>query len=167
MRVIREDLLECIAVRVMQLLGCSSDDESIVATLLDFSAGSTEKMVVVARSTSERELGMYYTDENSVAFASIREAAPVVEDDVRRSLRFAKLGPKPYRSVLGVPISRKGRAFAGIAIDSDRVYAFFGRGPGIAVEIEQYIGLLSMTYLDDANSVECAYDPRSLQGVPR
>lgn len=155
---IRKDLLTCISCRVEQLLQGESSDDKIVVTLLDFSTGKTDMLTVVARTVSTRDTAINYGRKNSVAFESIEIAGVCVCDDVKNDARFANLLPRPYESVMGIPISRKGKAFGAVAIDSQRVYAFLGHASEIAVEVEQYLALLSMTYPDDATTVQCTYD---------
>lgn len=155
---VREMILQCLPSSVAQIIGVDEPD-TIVATLLDFSGGSTEKMTVAARSTSERPREIQYDSKTLVAWDALSNNRVVVEHDVQKSARWRGVGHRTYSSVIAIPIVMEDRGIAALSIDSPDAYAFAGRAAEIEISVQPYIAVLALTYPVDSTHVKCQYDP--------
>lgn len=161
MRHVRESVLECIAHEVHCLLDLP-EDEPVVASLLDFSHGETSSMVVVARSTKERSVGLEYPSDQLAGWQAIRNQDVVVVDDVREDPRWQGLPKKRYRSVTGIPVVKDEQAFGALSIDAEAPYQFVGRREAIALHCTPYIAMLALTYPTCSLQYPCRYDTTHL-----
>ncbi len=158
LRSARESILTALGHSVEELLGLS-DNDRVAVSLLDFSTGNMDTMRVVARSNKDRPVGAVYAVSKLVAWEAIRTGAVCVQDDVRRNPRWDSIGERRYRSVISIPITLNDRAFGAVSLDSEKAYAFYGRGKEIALQIAPYVGVLALTYGPNGVSCDCKYDP--------
>lgn len=135
------------------------EKEQFVATLVDFSTGDTGIMRVVARSTSDREVGIEYPIDRMLAWDAIRNGDAAVLDDIKDDLRWQNVGERQYRSVIAFPLVRDGKAFGALGLDSEIAYAFYGTKKELAVELQPYLAVLLLTYPTESVSCVCTYDP--------
>lgn len=155
---VREMILQCLPSSVAQIIGVAEAD-TIVATLLDFSGGSTDKMTVVARSTSERPRDIQYDSKTLIAWDALTNNRIAVEHDVQESARWYGVGHRSYSSVIAIPIVVENKGVAALSIDSPDAYAFAGHAAEIEISLQPYIAVLALAYPIDSVHVKCEYDP--------
>lgn len=159
---IRTSILTCIVSSVAELLDESTD--AFCASLLIFpgsrseqEAASPTRMLVAARSSTIRSLGVEYAcDEHLVAWRAITENDVKVVDDIRASDHFAN-ARKSYRSVVAIPVTIGENAFGTLSVDSRNAYQFVNRHEDLAFAVRPYISLLACTFHSDAVSVPCSF----------
>ena len=161
-RHVRERILQCIALKVAEVLG-DSESTKLTASLLDFSCvdsleSDNGQMRVVARSLGERETPVDYPRANLVAWLAIQEGKPRDVADCRKDDRFERL-ERQYRAVTAVPIVRGAKAIAAVSLDHPDAYRFWGRLREIEMALQPYIGILLLTYPPDVVGFDCTYDP--------
>jgi GAF domain-containing protein len=161
MRRARESILECIVPGIQERLNLP-DGQKVVASLLDFSGGDTRTMTVVARSTRERYVDVTYPSDRLVSWDAIQNGRVAIADDVKTDPRWQNLGGKSYRSVAAIPIYREGKAYGALSIDCEMPYAFLSREADIALQVEPYVAVLTLTYPEGSCSMDCKYNPTHL-----
>lgn len=152
---IREAILECVVHSVREVLQVA-DHEKVVASLVSLDS-DPEKMLVEARSTRERPVAVSYPKDQLVAWEAIRNGHIVTVDDVSQDSRWDPMGTRRYRAVVAVPVTRGGKAFGAVSIDSELTYAFFGRSAELSIHLEPYVALMSQTFKDSDRSIDCKY----------
>jgi len=162
MRRVREALLECATISLQEQLALP-EGEKLVATLLDFSSGDVGTMSVVARSSRARPVDVQYPSDRLVAWDAIRNGAIAIVDDIRDDGRWQAMGERSYRTVCAIPLTRAGKAYGALSMDSEMAFAFYGRSADIAIQVEPYLAVLVLTYPDESVSTECKYDPTHIR----
>jgi putative methionine-R-sulfoxide reductase with GAF domain len=99
-----------------------------------------------------------YPSDRLLGWDAIRNGRIALVDDIRNDLRWQVVRERSYRTVIAVPLTKGGRAYGAISLDSEVAYAFAGRTAEIAIQLQPYIALLVLTYPADAVSTECAFD---------
>jgi hypothetical protein len=158
-QVFRSNILECVVSGVAEV--ADLPEESLCATLLQFLDSTTSKMVVVTRSNNLRGLNQSYDSvEDFAPWRAVKRADIVVENDY---VERAGIGPRPYRSIIVIPITKDGRAYGSLSIDCTTPYAFYGRELQIYYQVRPYVALLALTYGAKSPYHECFFDPAHLR----
>lgn len=159
---VRESVLSAISFKIADLIN-ERDENKITVSLVDFSCVESHnndngKMRVVGRSTRERQTPVDYPREHLVAWAAIKDGRPKSAHDCWNDNRFERL-ERAYRSVVGIPVVRDGKAIAAISIDHPHQYRFLGLEDAVTMAVQPYIGVLLLTYLQDVVGFDCGFDP--------
>lgn len=152
----RKSMLECVVLKLREILGLS-ENEPLAASLVELSSLKPRRLRVAARSIRSRDWRVEYSADDLLAGSAIGGAKLVIEDDARRN-NWRGLGPKDYRSILAIPVTRNGRAYGALSLDAALPFVFFGRARDIAVEMETYVALLALTFRSRALSLRCEYE---------
>lgn len=149
----RREILVCVAEGIAEILHIPP--ESICANLLSLCAGK-KQMEVSARSDPIRNLKRYEAVDAFLPWRAIATGKIEVEHDYHER---EGLGPRSYRSIIVMPVTRNDRAYGSLSIDCTVAYAFYGHEPRIAFQVRPYLSLLALTYGDSSPYHECAFDP--------
>jgi hypothetical protein len=102
-----------------------------------------EDMVVVARDHGHRQDGARYKKKHLLAYKVQVTAEPAVTGDV--CAEYPETPPKPYMSILAVPVFQGSDVVGVVSIDSVRRYHFDRDIKNLLIGIEPYVSLLSWT----------------------
>jgi hypothetical protein len=117
-------------------------------------------MTVSARSSTLREYrGEYATVEAFLPWRAIEKATMVIEDDYRER---EGLGPRVYKSIAAVPVTRDELAYGSLSIDCTIAFAFSGRRRLIFYQVRPYLSLLALTYGPSSITHPCQINPARL-----
>ncbi len=151
---LRTQILSCVKSGIVEILDLPP--ESLSATLVVF-ANDLTKMTVVARSDSRRNLGREYDSVSGFApWQAIKTASIVIEDDYRER---EGIGPRSYRSIAAIPVTRANQAVGCLSIDCTASYAFYGRQTVVLYQVRPYLALLSLTFGPSSLYHECFFEP--------
>lgn len=149
----RREILICVATGIAEILHIPP--ESVCANLLSL-CDDKKHMEVVTRSDPIRNLKKYDAVDAFLPWRAIVTGRIEVDHDYHER---EGLGPRSYRSIIVMPVTRNDRAYGSLSIDCTTTYAFYGHEPRIAFQVRPYLSLLALTYGDSSTYHECAFDP--------
>jgi hypothetical protein len=154
---IRQDILDCVVAAIAEVLDLPQ--KTLCANLLDIGP-EKRTMIVSARSVSVREhKGGYEISEHFLPWRAIANATMVIENNYQQR---ENLGPRDYKSIAVVPVTRGGLALGSLSIDCTTSFAFSGRRLLIFYQVRPYLSLLAQTYSMSATTHACLLNPAQI-----
>jgi len=118
----------------------------VFANLLIPAADDPESLVVITRDREhlDRQTPSKVAIADTVVGEAFTAGREVICGDIYKEFPDTVPG-KPYRSVLAIPVKRRGRILGVVSIDSSRRYHFDGDAENLTSYVNPYIALLAWT----------------------
>jgi hypothetical protein len=108
--------------------------------------GAEETLMVIARSSDSRDVGLLYPKEGMLAWDAIERGQVQVTGDVTEE--YEGFEAKPYRSVISFPILVEGKAIAAVNVDHSFRFLFLERGLLFQTNLRPYLRLVALSLVN-------------------
>ena len=118
----------------------------VASLLIKTPTGAEETLMVIARSSDSRDVGLLYPKEGMLAWDAIERGQVQVTGDVTEE--YEGFEAKPYRSVISFPILVEGKAVAAVNVDHAFRFLFLERGLLFQTNLRPYLRLVALSLIN-------------------